>query len=248
MDTLTNGLSVEVISNGKKYHTLDDWGLAIGNNNYIGEPEQETNYVDIPGTNIFLDLSESLTGAPVYKSRSMNITLGGIRERMAWDGIISDLRNKIHGRECKVIFDNDISHYWKGRVYIEGFDRVRELGTLQMNMPKTEAYKYDVQSSAEDWLWDTFDFEYGVIRTIETQYVNGETKIEIPEGTMLTVPVFMVEGIASSEFTVSDGLNTFNLINGKNRFPRLKVCGENPVTLVFKGRGQVQIDYRGGSL
>lgn len=248
MNALTNGVEIEVISTGAKYHTLDDWGLAIGNNNCIGAPEQETYYVDIPGASAFMDLSEALTGAPVYKSRAISIDLGGIRNRMDWDNIVSDLRNKIHGRRCKIIFDNDIDHYWTGRLYVEEFDRIRQLGMLKLNMPSAEPYKYDLQSSAEDWLWDPFNFDYGVIRTIDRQTVEGELSICIPEGTMPSVPVFMVSDVASPEFTVSDGQNTFRLINGKNRFPRLKVCGEAEVTLIFRGKGTVLIDYRGGSL
>jgi hypothetical protein len=248
MNVLSNGIKIEVIMTGVVFHTLKDWGMAIGNNNYIGEPEQETYYIDVPGTNAFLDMSEALTGEPVYKSRPINVTLGGLRPRMKWDHIVSDVRNKVHGRECKIIFDNDIDHYWIGRVYIEGFDRVRELGTLQLNIPKAEPYKYDLQSSSERWLWDSFSFEHGVIRTIGTLVVNGEYRQLIPKGTMLTVPIFMVSNIASSEFTVSDGQRVFLLINGRNRFPKLKVCGADDVILVFRGRGTVVIDYRGGSL
>lgn len=248
MDALTNGVEIEIISTGAKYHTLNDWGLAVGNNNYIGHPEQETCYVNVPGADAFLDMSEALTGRPVYKSRAINVELGGIRERAAWDNAVSDIRNKIHGRECKIIFDNDIDHYWKGRIYVEEFDRTRELGTMKLSIPSAEPYKYDLQSSAEEWLWDTFSFEHGVIRTIGIQSVNGELSISVPKGTMPAVPVFILSGMASPEFTVSDGKGVFNMSNGRNRFPKLKVCEEHDVTLVFRGRGEVMIDYRGGSL
>lgn len=248
MDRLTNGIRIEVLSTGSVFHTLEDWGMAIGNNDYIGDPEQEVYYVDIPGSNAFIDMSEALTGEPVYKSRSIGVDLGSIRPRMEWDHVISDLRNEIHGRECKLIFDNDIDHYWKGRLYIEGFDRVRELGTFRLSMPSAEPYKYDLQSSAEDWLWDPFSFEHGVIRTIGQQTVDGELSMEIPRGTMSAVPVFTVSEITSSEFTVSDGRRVYNLANGYNRFPGLKVCGRKDVTLTFRGSGTVTVDYRGGSL
>ena len=247
-NALTNGVRIEVIDTGKSYHTITDWEMAVGNNNCIGAPEQETYYVDVPGANAFLDMSEQLTGEPAYKSRAVSIELGGIRQRRKWDAVISVLRNQIHGRECKLIFDNDIDHYWKGRLYIEDFDRARELGTLKLNMPKAEPYKYDLQSSAEDWLWDPFSFEHGVILTIKEQTVNGELSIKIPKGTMLTVPVFIVSDKTLSDFTVSDGQRTFYMMNGRNRFPRLKVCGEKDVVLTFRGNGKVVIDYRGGSL
>ena len=49
MSTMTNGATITVIATGKSYHTLRDWGLAIGNNNCIGTPVQETFYLDVPG-------------------------------------------------------------------------------------------------------------------------------------------------------------------------------------------------------
>lgn len=32
MNVLTNGATIEVVATGERYHTLTDWGLAIGNN------------------------------------------------------------------------------------------------------------------------------------------------------------------------------------------------------------------------
>ena len=49
----------------KSYHTFNDWKMTIINNNYIGDPEVETNYLDVPGRDTMLDYSESLTGRPV---------------------------------------------------------------------------------------------------------------------------------------------------------------------------------------
>lgn len=35
---LTLGALIEIQDLGEKIHTLKNWGCAIGNNNYIGEP------------------------------------------------------------------------------------------------------------------------------------------------------------------------------------------------------------------
>ena len=45
MNELTNGFTIIVEKNNRSYHSLSDWGLAIGNNDYIGEPEQETTLI-----------------------------------------------------------------------------------------------------------------------------------------------------------------------------------------------------------
>ena len=37
MDAITNGATIEIVATGERFHTLNDWGLAIGNNDYIGD-------------------------------------------------------------------------------------------------------------------------------------------------------------------------------------------------------------------
>ena len=61
MDAITNGATIEIVATGERFHTLNDWGLAIGNNDYIGDVEQENYYVDVPGADGFLDFSEAIT-------------------------------------------------------------------------------------------------------------------------------------------------------------------------------------------
>ena len=40
---MTISVKITVESTGKVFDTLSDWGLAVGNNNYIGDPVQEKN-------------------------------------------------------------------------------------------------------------------------------------------------------------------------------------------------------------
>lgn len=246
MNALTLGIQIYVESTEKTYHTLNDWGYALGNNNYISDPEQETSYIDVPGRNGFIDASEVLTNRPVYKRRTLSFELGGLKPRMNWDSTISMLRNEIHGKICRLTLDNDKGYYWRGRVYVQDFDRTRELGTFKLNVPECEPYKYDITASNEDWLWDPFDFETGVIMTIPEITVNGEVEVEIPANHMITSPEFECSQVTS--LTVSDGTVTKNLQNGRQRFPSIRVAGSEPVTLTFSGHGKVQIIYRGGSL
>ena len=68
MDAITNGATIEIVATGERFHTLNDWGLAIGNNDYIGDVEQENYYVDVPGADGFLDFSEAITGRRIFKN------------------------------------------------------------------------------------------------------------------------------------------------------------------------------------
>ena len=46
-----------------------------------------------------------------------------------------------------------------------------------MAIPKADPYKYNVADSTEDWLWDSFDFETGIIdEGTEITVRTGETK------------------------------------------------------------------------
>lgn len=91
-NVLTIKATITVENTGKVIDTLEDWGCAIGNNNYIKEPDVETYYIDIPGADGFLDGSEAIAGRTVYKSREIDILLGGKKPREDWDSFISNIR------------------------------------------------------------------------------------------------------------------------------------------------------------
>lgn len=245
-DALTTSVQITVESTGKVFDTLSDWGLAVGNNNCIGDPVQETNYLNVPGASAMLDLSEVLTGRPVFKYRPISILLGGIKNRLNWDAIISEYRNEIEGQVVRLTFSNDLNYFWRGRVNITDFDRARTLGQFTLSIPNAEPYKYDIFTSEDNWEWDPFDFEYGVIRYIGPVEFNNNS-ITVPKGGMLTVPVFEIDSIIGNLSVTANG-NTYELTEGENRFPQLQVAGSEEVILTFTGRGAGTVKYRGGSL
>lgn len=243
---LTISVDITVEKTGETFNTLTDWGLAVGNNNYIGDPVQETFYVDVPGASATLDLSETLCNRPIFKSRPINVLLGGKKGRLDWDSIISTYRNKIEGQIVKLVFSNDPFFFWRGRVNITNFDRTRELGNFNLSIPMADPYKYEIFDSEDDWLWDPFDFENGVIRYIGPLDLSNAS-ITVPRGSMLTVPIFEIDSIIDS-LSVSANGNTYPLAVGENRFPQLLVAGTEEVILQFTGTGTGTIKYRGGSL
>lgn len=248
MNALSNGLTIIVESTNKTFHTLNDWGFALGNNNYISDPQMETTYINVPYRDGLIDASEAISGRPIFKKRQLSFSLGGVRERNNWDAVISNLRNNIHGKKCKVILDNDASYYWYGRAFIEDFDRFRGLGQFTLNMPDADPYKYDVLSSTDPWLWDPFNFDTGVITQIGAVTITSTGNITIPRGHMPTTPQIVVSDMISGTFTVTYDSSTFSLATGTNTIPSIMVGGDDEVELEFTGSATVQIVYRGGSL
>ena len=95
MNELTNGFTVIVEKTNKSYHSLNDWGLAMGNNNYIGDPQLQTTYISVPGRDGYIDATEVVSGRPVYSTREINIEVGGLYDRNDWDAVISMIRNLV---------------------------------------------------------------------------------------------------------------------------------------------------------
>jgi len=243
----STGVTIKIENTNKSYHTYNDWNLIVTNSTPVGNPEQETNFIEVIGRNSLIDVSDALIGRPSYKSRKIEIKLAGMRTRRGWDNIISDFRNKIDGRIIQVIFDNDRLYYYRGRCHVENFERINEKGEFTLSIPCADPYKYSISSASEPWIWDTFSFVNGVITNLGDIEVNGTATLTIPKGSMYVVPEFQVS-TTSTNLTVSNGSRTYSLTVGKNRFPSLLVNGDEAVELVFTGQGTVTIDYRGGSL
>ena len=53
-------------------HTYRDWGLLPKTRPTIAPPKVRTNYVDVPGLDGALDLSEALTGRVGYQTRDFS--------------------------------------------------------------------------------------------------------------------------------------------------------------------------------
>lgn len=247
MNELSNGITIYVENTGKTYHTLDDWGLALGNNNYIGDPKMQTTYIQIPGRDGLLDASEVLTGRRVYTKRQIAFSLGGKRVRSNWDAVISTWRNEINGRICQVTLDTDPTYFWKGRVYIQEFDRFRELGTFSLTIPEADPYKYSHETSVEPWKWDPFNFLTGIITYIGAITVSGTKTITIPHGYMPTSPLFIVSNKVGTLTVTFDG-DTYEMTSLSSKFPSIIVGGDDDVDLTFTGNATIEIVYRSGSL
>lgn len=247
MDALTNGVTIKVGS--ATYHSFTDFGLAIGNNDYIGEPEYETHYVDIPGRDGFLDLSEAIADRVIYKNRKISIEFGGKGDCNDWDAVISDIRNKIHGRTVQLVFDNDPDWYWTGRAEINDYDRFRNLATFKLEIPQADPYKYGLE------LVTGFD-NISVGSSMRT--------IVIPVTGMRVNPSFVVEDLANlgtngqlyiRRLDSDNNSIAYNSVkeNGTYRFHNLWYESGDKVGLSIggnfgSGSGTVSIVYRQVSL
>ena len=226
--------------NGK--HT-DEWGLVV-ESLVISPPKPKTKKIKVP-FGIDLDLSE-MDGMVHYENRTIKMVLGAKKNRQAWRTYLSVFMNEYHGRVITVTPDDDLGYYYYGRAQVQGdVDVVARIGKFTV-VVDVHPYKYDVQTSIEDWLWDPFNFEAGVIREVkDIQITSSKRTVEILGSGLDVVPIFAVT--ASSSLALSYGGKSYPLPVGNIRLPEVRVGGTTK-TLTFTGTGTLSIDFRGRSL
>lgn len=225
-----------------RIHTERDWGLKLLSV-YIPMPDPKTQILDIPGGDGSIDLTE-INGRPAYNDRD-GVELAfdfmdGSYEN--WFLKYSQFAAEVHGRKVKMVLDDDPDHYYMVRLKLDGKKSNPVYGQITFS-GTAEPFKYDLTATNEPWLWDTFNFETGVIREIEEVEITAENnKVTIIGAGIDTPPVFVVSQADNLKLTY--GGRTYTLKVGRNRFPAVRV-GKEDVTLTFSGTGKFEVEYRG---
>lgn len=231
-------------------NTWDDWKLIPESRPVFLPPDLKTNYVEVPGADGVIDLSEALTGEIKYKNRSGSINFFVMNGYKDWSERYSEIMDYLHGQSMKAVLEDDAGFYYEGRFSVSKWqsDKARSLIVIEYNI---SPYKIDMMSSAEDWLWDPFDFDIGIIRDYSNVRINGTTTINMYGSRKTTIPEFIVtlDDANNPIILTWSNLpnNSFSLKNGTNKLPDIKVKNDIS-TFTFKGQGIVSIDYRGGNL
>ncbi len=157
-------------------HTWDDWE-AYWTDVSIGSPDVEKYTIPVPGRHGVVDLSEVLTGFPVFHNREISVSLAYPGSGAQWHEEFSDMLAQLHGQSVQMVMDSDPAYYYEGRCEV---GTVRQDGTYSTFDITMDAYPYkkEVMDSFDDWLWDPLNFESGVIREYG--------KLLIPAGTTPT--------------------------------------------------------------
>lgn len=231
-------------------HSYRDWGLLLKSRPVISPPSPKTVYVDIPGSDGIIDLTESLTGDVKFDNRTITCEFVVLDARNRWSNIYSEIMDYLHGQRMKVRLDEDMAYYYEGRLQVNEWksDKVTSTITIEGDV---EPYKMEMFSSLEDWEWDSFSFETGVIRDYKNLSVEGSLRIDIPPTRKVVVPIIhVINKNADEAMTVRCGWGeTYTLSEGENRILNIKISQKNQYNfLTFTGNGSVSIDYRGGRL
>lgn len=224
-----------------QWHTERDWNLHPVRI-YISMPEAKEQVIDIPGGDGAIDLSE-INGRPMYGMRTVELEyhLRNV-DNEKWNSIYSEIGAAITGKKVKMVLDDDPDHYYMARLKVDG-EKTDYVNAELTFSGTAEPFKYDLTATNEPWLWDTFNFETGVIREIEEVEITAENnKVTIIGAGIDTPPVFVVSQADNLKLTY--GGRTYTLKVGRNRFTAVRV-GKEDVTLTFSGTGKFEVEYRG---
>lgn len=229
---------VDVLFGDVKSH--EDWGLKL-ETIQLSFPEAKTDQVDIPGSNGVIDLTE-VNGRVCYKNRTMTLTFSLDDDYVEWHLLSSRIAKELHGKMIKCILPDDPNYYYEGRFSIDS-KKTNDVITDIVITGDVHPFKLDVYSSSEEWLWDPFSFEDGIIRSYHDIEISGTTSVSVIGSEMPVVPKFICSADMDLEFNGS----VFRLSAGENMdYDIILSGGENQ--LIFTGQGTVTIEYRGGIL
>lgn len=227
-------------------NTWDDWHLIPSSRPVFNPPEFKSNYVDIPGGYGVLDLSEALTGYPLYGNRTGSMEFIVANGYLRWEEAYSNIANYLHGQFLKAVLEDDKGFYYEGRFTVNQWKSDEHWSTITIDYD-VFPFKMELTTSAEKWLWDPFNFETGIIRNYSELKVSGTLNLTIPGRSMFVSPEITVDSDDGSGMNVQINGETYHLTDGLNVVPNISFGSGNTV-LKFTGKGTVTVNYRGGSL
>lgn len=223
-----------------EFKTFTDWGLKLESMS-VSFPEAKTGQVDIPGANGLLDLSE-VNGQICYKNRTLTLNFSLLDDYTEWHDLSSKIARALHGKVVKCILPDDPNYYYEGRFSLQSTKNSDVLADFVFS-GDVQPFKMERYTAAENWLWDLFSFENGIVRGYSEISVSGSLTLEVIGSDMPIVP----EITCSAAMNVEIGGQVFELVEGVNKNYDI-VLGSGRNMMKFTGNGTVSIDFRGGVL
>lgn len=205
-----------------KFNTWYDWRCTLTGKE-VPPAEPKTNYVAIAGVHGTLDLTEALTGEPVYDDRTVVASFmcseGTHREREA---LLRRIRTALHGRKVRIIEPDDPDHYFLGRVKI--VEPVNNAAFMT----------FTVEAVCDPW-------RYAVNETNRVVSLTGRSVDVVirNEGDRTLCPTITVDGSARLSFNGA----TAKLGAGLYRVTNLRLP-HGPSVITVAGSGSVTFTYR----
>ena len=206
-------------------HTFYDLNLILSASE-IPPAEPKTTYIDIPGADGSLDLTEA-NGEVKYSDRDLKFTFTIIPDATTtFEEQRTEVVNAFNGKMCKVILDRDEDFYYQGRCSVDEYSAEKNLHQITLTI-KAKPYKYKLNITKR---------EFVLTQTPTTYTLANARKSVVPSITC-----------TNDNTVITFNSGTYNLSAGKHKIlDILFVEGNNLVTV--SGNGTVTFEYQEGEL
>ena len=183
-----------------------------------------------------------MNGQICYKNRTLTLNFSLLDDYTEWHDLSSKIARALHGKVVKCILPDDPNYYYEGRFSLQSTKNSDVLADFVFS-GDVQPFKMERYTAAENWLWDLFSFENGIVRGYSEISVSGSLTLEVIGSDMPIVP----EITCSAAMNVEIGGQVFELVEGVNKNYDI-VLGSGRNMMKFTGNGTVSIDFRGGVL
>ena len=167
-------------------NTWESWNLIPESRPTLSQPKQKTKVVSgIQNINGDIDLTLKDIPYPVFGNREGNFNFKynpiycfDKDNYKDWTVLYSEIFNYIHGRQLRMILEDDPGYYYDGRFSVEGWTSNTDgSGSIVSIGYSVYPYKKSINTSIQAWYWNPFNFYNGVIPTnvFDSEEGNGIT-------------------------------------------------------------------------
>ena len=213
---MINGVTI-----GEK-HSFNDWGTRLSTMS-ITLPLPKTNYVDVPGRDGPLDLTE-VFGQVNYYNRDFTIELTKLDIARQWESLITEISNYVHGKKLKITFDKDSDYYYYARCTVDRLSTSAMLGIITIYCT-ADPYRYKQE------------------QTVVEETIDTTGTITLTNDRMPSIPTITVD----AEMTLTWGDYEVTLSAGEHKLLDL-VLEEGDNTISVSGTGTITFTYQEGAL
>jgi len=206
-------------------HSYDDLDLLLVSKE-IGSPPVKQKKTDIDGADSAIDWTDFF-GEPKYEDVTHKLGFVTIVPQTDFLTQYSKVKNALHGKKERVIFEGDPLYYYNARLFVSKFTNEKGVGNISVECD-CEPYKYKVE------------------KTAVTQAVTGTQTITLTNGRKRAVPEVTIATDATMRIEYQ-GVNIWDLGSGSFTLPELElVQGDNAVTVT--GTGTITFTWQEGDL
>lgn len=217
-----------------EFHSYRDFGLVPTSKPFVSLPKPKLEYIQIPGRQGEIDISESLTGEVIYEMRTGSFEFM-VSDPEKWKEVYKKLLTTVHGKKINLILDTEKEFVYHGRVWVSEFKSDKNYSLITLDY-KLEPYKYSVDDIKDDG---------EIIHRLDDINIKGSKTIRLKfDSDMTIVPEFHNKswGIITLKFKGKK----YEIFKGVNKFGEVR--GRKDIELSFSGDSTIDISYKRGWL